>query len=56
MAIISMIRNIKITNSDAEKIINSKPSKSLEKLLKDNSPQKSTSSNKLIAKYLKKLW
>lgn len=54
MATISMTRDIKITTADAEKILNSKPSESLENLLQVIKPAKKTTSNKLIAQYLSK--
>ncbi|MBF8970138.1 hypothetical protein [Streptococcus sp. NLN76] len=55
MATISMTRDFKMTTTDAEKILNSKPSESLENLLQNIKPAKKIASNKLITQYLSKV-
>jgi hypothetical protein len=54
MPIISLTREIKLTNEDALKLIDSKPSEKLQELLESIEPQGVTPSteNKLILKYL----
>lgn len=54
MPTISLIRDIKLTNRDALKIIDSKPSEKLQAVLKSIEPQGSISltENKLISKYI----
>lgn len=51
---ISLIREIKLTNEDALKILNSKPSKKLQAILESVEAQGTTglTENKLVAKYL----
>lgn len=57
MPIISLTRDIKLTNEDALKILGSKPSENLQELLRSIEPQGSVSSteNKLISKTLSQL-
>lgn len=53
MPIISLTREIKLTNEDALKIVDSKSSEILQELLRSIEPQGVTpSENKLILKYL----
>lgn len=54
MATISLTRDIKLTNEDALKILNHKPSKKLQAVLKSIESQDATAptKNKLISKYL----
>ena len=54
MATISLTRDIKLTNEDALKILNHKPSKKLQTILKSIESQDATAptKNKLISKYL----
>ena len=54
MPIISLTRKIKLTNADALKILNSKPSEKLQSILKSIESQKDINQkkNKLISKYL----
>ena len=54
MPIISFTRDIKLTNEDALKIINSKPSEKLQSILKSIESKKSINQkkNKLVLKYL----
>lgn len=54
MPIISLTRDIKLTNEDALKILNSKPSENLQFILKSIESKKSINQkkNKLISKYL----
>ena len=51
---ISLTRDIKLTNADALKIINSKPSEKLQSILKSIESKKDINQkkNKLILKYL----
>lgn len=55
MPIISLQRHIKLTNEDALKILNHKPSKKLQDILKsiESRNAKSPTKNKLISKYLR---
>lgn len=57
MPIISLTRDIKLTNEDALKILGSKPSEKLQELLRSIESQGSVSSteNKLISKTLSQL-
>ena len=57
MPIISLTRDIKLTNEDALKILGSKPSEKLQELLRSIESQVSVSSteNKLISKTLNQL-
>jgi len=54
MPIVSLTRDIKLTNEGALKIINSKPSEKLQAILESSKSQGSVSSteNKLISKYV----
>ena len=56
MPTISLTRDIKLTNEDALKILNSKPSKNLQAILSSIQSQDVTvlKENKLISKYLQK--
>lgn len=56
MPTISLTHEIKLTNEDALKIVDSKPSAKLQELLRLIEPQGSTPSteNKLILKYLQR--
>ena len=56
MPIISLQRHIKLTNEDALKILNHKPSKKLQDILKsiESRNAKSPTKNKLISKYIQK--
>ena len=50
---ISLTREIKLTNEDALKIVDSKPSEKLQEVLRSIEPQGVTpSENKLVLKYL----
>lgn len=53
MPTISLTRKIKLTNEDALKILNQKPSKKLQVILNASENQNTTpTENKLISKYL----
>lgn len=56
MPIISLQRHIKLTNEDALKILNHKPSKKLQDILKSIESRKAKypTKNKLISKYIQK--
>lgn len=54
MPIISLTRELKLTNEDALKILNSKPSENLQSILESIESQKDINQkkNELISKYL----
>ena len=54
MPIISLTRELKLTNEDALKILNSKPSENLQSILKSIESQKDINQkkNKLVSKYV----
>ena len=54
MPLISLTRGLKLTNEDALKILNSKPSKKMQEILKSIESKNDTKSmkNKLVLKHL----